>query len=1000
MDYYGNEQDNEYKDEFYVPKKDKIKISPKKNQKPKEPKEKKSLNLKKYLNKKVFIILGIILIILIIGIVFFVYPKDSNTTKELENIIINNNEYSPNFSKDIYDYYVLTEDDKLTINCDISKKIKTEGCNETIDISNYSNYIHEIVINDDYEKIYKIYIKVKESDTEKNIVIKSIDGIDTNWSNQNQTISINTECENNITSYSIDNGLTWQESSTFEISENTNLQIIAKDEYGNQSLVRQVSITNIDKTLPTGIIVKEKSNSNEITLKVIAKDEESNIDSYSWSNGSTKESITIKEKGLYYVTVKDKAGNTSEKISIEIKDSDFNNKEQFYAVFYKNGSATISNSFLSCTKNNGKCTITLPTITREDSTIIGWSTSREATTPEYKVGEKLELTKNLALYAITRKDIKATFNKNGADKIANTSESCTLYNDDKYCYVTAPNIIHNSGKITGWNTLETAMSVLESPKSHIKLFDNTTYYALVYKEVIITFNQNGSSKISSTKETCRIQSGNTCFITTPTITREDSEIIGWSTNKNATDADILATEDIEVSQNMTLYAITKKNITITFNSNGSDSISSTKETCSIYNEKESCSITTPIITRSNASIIGWSKDKSSKTATYQENEKLTVKKSSILYAITSKTVTATFKANGSTISYTQQTCTYHNADNGCNVTTPDITRNSWNILGWNTSQNATTATVKENTKTAIKENTTLYAITYRTVTATLYKNNADSLGNCTTTTSTGCKETCNIYNTNDSCSITLPYIYSKGNEVIFFSSSSDPTTTSGLTPAKKVTLKSDITLNAIVDNRHRKSTYNIVKTKNYGYTAFETESGCPSSVYNNYYTFVDSLYKKAPYFFTAAKVTFSTSNSFKEAWNGSYAGMTYGLAIGYRNVDVKCPTSYSDYYLQTIVHELTHAWDSHFQAKLDYKLSSTTEFINLFNKYKNASKQPLRAYAYTDIAEFVADAYSWYYFLYIDTTYQPNVIKGNTYFPTDLKNAVEKYIKIAKNGYV
>jgi hypothetical protein len=242
-----------------VPKKDK-------DYKPiKEEKEKKEFRL----NKKLLIIIGVILIIFITGIVFLWLLKNNSKSNSeyLENVTINNISYSPNFSKDIYDYYLLTEEKELTFECEISNSIKTEGCNETIDISNYSNYIHEIVINEDYENIYRFYVKIKESDSEENIIINSIDGINNNWSNQNQTISINAESNNKIENYSIDNGDTWQSSSTFIIENNRLLQIVVEDEFGNQTPVRQEEISNIDKESPIGTIIKEKSSTNEITLK-------------------------------------------------------------------------------------------------------------------------------------------------------------------------------------------------------------------------------------------------------------------------------------------------------------------------------------------------------------------------------------------------------------------------------------------------------------------------------------------------------------------------------------------------------------------------------------------------------------------------------------------------------------------------------------------------------------------------------------------------------------
>lgn len=995
MKYYDERKNDEYVDEFYVPKKDNFKV--KNNQK-------KTIDYKKIFNKKNFIILLLVTIILIVGIVFFMWLKKDDSNKNLRNIIIKDNEYYPEFSSDIYDYYLLTTDEELNINCKISKDVDVTGCNEKINISNYSNYIHEIIIEENnIKKIYKIYIKVKENDNEKNIAIESIDGVNNEWSNQNQTISINAISDNKIVNYSIDNGLNWQESSSFTIENNNNLKVIVADEYGNQSAIRQTSISNIDKTPPIGIIIKEKSNKDEIVLKVISKDEESGIDSYSW-NGETytkAKTLTIKEKGTYYVLVKDKAGNISEKISIDIKESDFNNNTQYSATFYLNGSTSISNNFLICTPNNGKCSITLPTIDREGATIIGWSEEKNSQTANYKPGEKIELSKNIVLHAITKREVKASFNKNGAEAISSNQEKCTLYNDDKYCYVTAPNIIYSNGKIIGWNTMDDADTVLESPKSLIKLYNDENYYALIYKELVVNFNKNGADEVSSTKEICRLKKGSkSCNIITPTIIRDNSDILGWSINKDATSADILDDTELEITKNTTYYAITKKNITITFDSNGSDASTNNVLNCSIYNANDNCQITTPKIYRSGATVVGWSEEKNSKDSEISENKTINVKDNKTYYAITYKRITATFEPNGAdSVSESQKSCVYYNAENGCTITTSDITRDSWNILGWNTNKNATKASVKENTEISIKNNTIYYAITYKKVTATFYKNNADSLGNCTTKTSTGCTETCNIYNLNTSCEVNIPYIYSKGNEVQFFSTSSDSSTTVGYSPAKKLNLLDDVKLNAIVDNRYRKYTYSIIKTKNYGYTAFETESGCPSSVYNNYYAFTNRLYQKAPYIFAAAKVTFTSNDTFQETW-GNYAGMTYGIAIGYRNVDIKCPTTYSEYYLQTIVHELAHSWDSYYRAKKGYSLSETSDFKNLYNKYSNSSKKPLRTYAYTNLAEFVADAYAWYYFLYIDSSYQPTVIRNNEYYPNDLKLVVEKYINIAKKGYV
>jgi len=974
MNYYDNNMTTEYIEEKNIPKE-------------------KHTNKKKLIS--MLILSTIILIILILGILFLMFKNKKNNNINLNNIIIENNTYEPTFSKDIYDYYLLTQDKEVEIKCDVNKDI--EGCNTKINLSNYSNYIHEIING---EQIYKIYIRVKQSDSEENIVINSINK-NNEWTNTNQVITINAESKNKIDKYSFDNGITWQESNVYTIENNITLHLIVKDEFGNLSPVREIDINNIDRINPAGIIIKEKASGNKITLKAVAKDEESGIDSYSWNDNEYTQNneLIIDKKGTYTVKVKDKAGNV-ETISIVIKDSDFNNKTQATITLYKNGSTNIGNDILGCTKNNGKCIVTLPNIAREEASIIGWSSNKDATEAEYGVNEKITIDKHMTLYAITKKEIEATFEKNGATSISSTKETCTLYNDDQYCYIIAPNITYPNGKIIGWNTEKDTQAPLKSPGNKIKLKNNQIYYALVYKEIVINFNLNGADQITSTKEVCRKERGNTsCFIITPNIIRENADIIGWSTNKNSTKSEFLVNEQVEVEDNNTYYAITKKEVTATFIPNGADSITNSKVSCSFYNTQKECEIITPNINRKNATIIGWSTNQNATVKELEANQNITINQNKKYFAITKKEVTATFNANGAdSITESRKTCTYYNNADGCNITMPSINRNQWQIVGWNTNKNATSAQVKVQTNLNIKDDSAYYAITSRQLSATYHQNNADSLGNCTNPKQNGCVETCKIYNLDKSCEVKVPYIYSKGNEVQFFSFSSDPSTTIGYSPAGKLSILDNVTLYAIVDNRYRNYTYEIIKSKNYGYMPVETEASCSSANYTNYYNFIDRLYKKVPYIFTAAKVTFSGQNTFDSTW-GNYAGMTYGSAIGYRNIDVKCPNTYSSYYLHTIVHELVHSWDSYFYAKKGYYLKTSSDFVNLYQKYKNLSNRPLREYSYTNTGEFVADAYAWYYFLYIDNSIQPNVVKSSPYYPKELKSVVEKYINIAKSGY-
>ncbi len=942
--------------------------------------------------KKIIIIMSVILSIWLgISIVLYIASMTRTFSIHIDDV-----PFLPTFKEDVYDYYILTEQTSLNFQCKGHKKGKISGCNQRIDISNYSNYIHEIIVDSANQKeIYKFYIKVKTADHEKNIVINSVDGVNEDWTDKNQVISINASSENAIKEYSIDNGLTFQKSSLFTIAGNRNLSIVVKDVYDNLTAVRQETVNNIDKESPEGFIVKKKVSNKSITLQVFAKDEHSGINSYSWNGGKygKKSTYRITKKGVYNVKIKDNAGNVSER-DITIKDSDFGSKEQLVATFYRNGSNRISYALVACNVTDGKCKITLPDIFRDDSQIIGWSTDKNAKSATYLPGDKITLSKDMTFYAITAKEVTANFHD--GDDI--TVENCTIYNDEKFCYVKVPTI-NSDNKILGWNVSSDSHVVLESPNCLAKVYDDVDYYSLAFEELTAKFESNGADSLSYSSDTCSLDGDEeTCHVTAPEIKREGYDIVGWSLNKNATQSDVLEFDDITISDDVTYYAITRKEVTVDFLANGSDSSTAAIKKCSIYNRNTTCNVTTPVINRPNANVLGWSLNQNDHSANILENATLPVDKNVQYYAITSKKNIASFHENGATkLSSSQEECTSFN-DGGCTIKTPDIIRSSWNVLGWNTKSNASVGKVKVKSDLTIKDDVDYFAITSKTFTAKFNKNNADYLGNCSKQVGDSCLATCNVYNLKESCSVDVPYIYSRGNEVHFFSTSDNPKTTIGYSPALKLDLFSDLTLNAIVDNRHHQSTYSIVKSQNYGYTAFETESGCPSSVYQHFYSFLDKIYGQIPYIFRAAKVTFASANSFNETW-GNYAGMTYGIAEGYRSIDLKCPSTYSSYYVHTLVHELTHSWDGYYKAIHGTAMSKSSDFEKLYAKYINSEKRPLRDYSYTNVSEFVADVYAWYYFLYIDTSDTPSVVLQNPYYPNDMKRVMEKYIKIAIDEY-
>ena len=223
------------------------------------------------------------------------------------------------------------------------------------------------------------------------------------------------------------------------------------------------------------------------------------------------------------------------------------------------------------------------------------------------------------------------------------------------------------------------------------------------KVVNVKFEKNGAAKISSSSDKCNSR-GKGCIIKLPKITRDGYTIVGWSKNEDATIAEYKVGDKITVYGDTTYYAITYKKVEAKFKPNGS-SINETTKNCKIYNKNESCKIITPNIIRTGYNILGWGTSSNSISKKVSSNVEVSLKNNITYYAITSKVLTANFDSNGATSSHNKKECIFYNTDSSCEVTTPTITRNGYNIVGWGTSSNLTSRVLNTGEKDKLSKNT-------------------------------------------------------------------------------------------------------------------------------------------------------------------------------------------------------------------------------------------------------------------------------------------------------
>ena len=152
----------------------------------------------------------------------------------------------------------------------------------------------------------------------------------------------------------------------------------------------------------------------------------------------------------------------------------------------------------------------------------------------------LKTNKAVTLYAIFRKDVTITFNKNGALTQTNAqnkavedntvTRACTMWNLDKNCEVTSPTIVPKTGfTVIGYNSNSNGETSEWTHNTAKPVTDNMAYYAITKKDKIIYTKSlkigEGVSQIGGENASCTIkevyngkEQDKNCDITLPSIT--------------------------------------------------------------------------------------------------------------------------------------------------------------------------------------------------------------------------------------------------------------------------------------------------------------------------------------------------------------------------------------------------------------------------------------------------------------------------------------------------
>ena len=434
---------------------------------------------------------------------------------------------------------------------------------------------------------------------------------------------------------------------------------------------------------------------------------------------------------------------------------------------------------------------------------VWWNTSQTA---KEAMDDFVIWNDGVRVYAIFKKDLTATFKRNGNDSQTsngNTTtddieKTCTIRNNETSCNVTTPTITSTvTKKILGYSDSATNHVGTYGVNSNISISANVTLYAQTMTDPLdrlITFNPNGNTSFTYNWDTqttatdyvlCTIPAvyngvtqSNQCTqtITFPDITPNgEKTVLWWSTWANVVDNLIStwASQELVATKNLVYYAQSQsdgKTFTVTFYGNGATVswANSWQETCTIewvYNgwvPATECDVDVPSIAREWFTILWFDADENAQTATYSTSvDKITVSADRSFYAISNKPVSVKFYKNwndsqirdgqsvADTSEFVSESCTVRNKATSCSVITPQIVSvNTPTILWYSTAENDHTVVVNQSSSLSVSNNANYYAQTKkepRTIYVSFYVNwNGWYTYNSTSYTEDSTHELCTI----------------------------------------------------------------------------------------------------------------------------------------------------------------------------------------------------------------------------------------------------------------
>ena len=368
--------------------------------------------------------------------------------------------------------------------------------------------------------------------------------------------------------------------------------------------------------------------------------------------------------------------------------------------------------------------IELPQAEREGYHFIGWYTEENGGTKRGNAGEGYTPTEEEILYAhweANRYTIK--FDGNGSTS-GNMEDLEMTYEEEKSLPI---NTYQKTGyTFIGWNEDKEATTAQYTEETNVKNLttengETITLYAIwkeneIEKSYIVTYNYSDNGGFEADKEQEEKKSGDNIDLNVE-AKKEGYEFVGWSTDKDSkTGLDTLIMED----EDITLYAIFKKDLKLTFIDYRGIEENQTEKDITIYNNDKG-QITAPDINEyADWTIRYWTTGNLPNSEESIETGGLitNIEDSQTYYARYTKEITVNFDLNEGegNVPDTIKGNIEVNSNNinkiqEMTIMIPDaeISREGFSFVGWMTKKDESGVDYEIGKEASFNENTTLYA---------------------------------------------------------------------------------------------------------------------------------------------------------------------------------------------------------------------------------------------------------------------------------------------------